>query len=150
MRRPVTCKSVIVRTRQRLAAYAVIFDDAGRVLLTREPDSRGRLGRWALPGGGVEHGEHPEQAVVREVQEESALRVRVGTLRDVCSDITTAGRRRRVIHNVRLIYHAAIAPAEPGSPERRLSDCARWCAPQEWRTLPLAPFTARALDSGRG
>jgi 8-oxo-dGTP diphosphatase len=146
----VTWKSVIMQTRQRLAAYAVVFDDAGRVLLTREPDRRGRLGRWALPGGGVEHGEHPEQAVVREVQEETAVRVRVGALREVFSDITAAGRRRRVLHNVRLIYCAAVVSAEPGSPERRLSGYARWCAPQEWRTLSLAPFTARALDSDQG
>src|SRR5579875_1594906 len=61
--------------RQRLAAYAVVADAVGRVLLTRHRP--GRPGRWLLPGGGVEAGQHPEQAVVREVLEEAGLAVAV-------------------------------------------------------------------------
>lgn len=56
---------------------AVIRDDAGRLLLVR----RGRapaVGRWSLPGGRVEPGETPESALVREVAEETGLRVEVG------------------------------------------------------------------------
>lgn len=139
-----------VRTRQRVAAYALVVDGAGRVLLTRQPDARGHLGRWLLPGGGVEHGEHPEQAVVREFREETGLRVRVGTLQDVVSDITRAGRRRRILHNVRLIYRATAVSPEPGRPEDRLCDDARWCTPREWQALSLAPFTASVLNSKRG
>lgn len=142
-------EDVVVRTRQRLAAYALVFDDAGRVLLSREPDARGRLGRWLLPGGGVEHGEHPEQAVIREVREETGLPVRVGALREVVSDLARVGRRRRVLHTVRLIYGANVVPAGPGSPGR-LGDCARWYAPHEWQALPLEPFAARMLASDPG
>lgn len=95
-----------MRTRQRLAAYALIVDGSGRVLLTRQPDGRRRLarrgqprlGRWLLPGGGVEHGEHPEQAVTREVLEETGLQVRPGVLREVVSDVAAVGRRRRMLH----------------------------------------------------
>lgn len=138
---------VLVRSRQRLAAYALVFDGAGRVLLTRQLDCRRRLGRWLLPGGGVEHGEHPEQAVIREVWEETGLQVQVGVLREVISDVATVGRRRRVLHNVRLIYRATVVPAEPDSPRHRLSDNARWCTLQERQTLPLAPFAASVLHS---
>lgn len=134
-------------TRQRLAAYALVVDGAGRLLLAREPDGRGRLGRWLLPGGGVEHGEHPEQAVIREVREETGLEAQAGVLLDILSDITTVGRRRWVLHNVRLIYRAAVVPAEPGSPAPLLSENARWCTPQEWQGLPLASFTSRVLES---
>jgi 8-oxo-dGTP pyrophosphatase MutT (NUDIX family) len=141
---------VAVRTRQRLAAYALVFDDAGRVLLSREPDSRGRLpARWLLPGGGVEHGEHPEQAVIREVREETGLSVRVGVLREVLSDVRRVGRRRRRLHTVRLIYRATVLPGEPGSPERP-GDYARWCTRPEWQALPLEPFAARLLAADPG
>jgi 8-oxo-dGTP diphosphatase len=140
---------VVVRTRQRLAAYALVFDDAGRVLLSREPDPRGRLGRWLLPGGGVEHGEHPEHAVIREVREETGLGVRVGALRDVISDLARVGRRRRVLHTVRLIYLAEVVPAVPGRPDQ-LGAYARWCSPQEWPGLPLEPFAARTLAANQG
>lgn len=136
--------------RQRLAAYAVITDEAGRVLLTRHPDERGHRGRWVLPGGGVEHGEHPEQALIREIKEETGLAATVGELRDVLSDITTVGRRRRRLHNIRLVYLAAVPdPGRSGAREARsLGEDVRWCSAQEWRELPLAPFTARVLDAG--
>jgi 8-oxo-dGTP diphosphatase len=139
---------VVVRTSQRLAAYALVVDSAGRVLLARHPDERRHIGRWLLPGGGVEHGEHPEQAVIREVCEETGLAVQVGALRDVISDITTVGRRRRNLHSVRLIYRATLAPDEPAAPVRQLCADARWCTPQDCQTLPLAPFVARMLKSG--
>lgn len=138
----------MLRRRQRLAAYALIVDDAGRVLLARHPGARRRPGRWLLPGGGVEPGEHPEQAVIREVREETGLQVMVGALREVVSDVTIVGRRRRALHNVRLIYLATVVRAGPDSSADRLRDDARWCAPQEWRALPLGQFTARVLDSG--
>ena len=57
---------------------AVVHDDDGRLLLVR----RGRhphRGRWSLPGGRVEAGESPEQAVEREVREETGLSVRAGS-----------------------------------------------------------------------
>lgn len=139
-----------MRTRQRLAAYALVIDGAGRVLLARHPDSRRDAGRWLLPGGGVEYGEHPEQAVIREVREETGLCVRVGALREVVSDVTTVGRRRRALHTVRLIYAGIVVPAGPDSPGRQLCDDARWCTPQEWQALPLTPFAAGVLDSDLG
>ncbi len=140
--------------RQRLAAYAVVADAVGRVLLTRHRP--GRPGRWLLPGGGVEAGEHPEQAVVREVLEEAGLAVAViGPPFAVLSDVSRVGRRRRRLHTVRLIYRArpagsgaACEPARPGGqagPERP-GEAARWCSPREWRALPVAAFTASVLE----
>lgn len=57
-------------------AYAVIFDAAGRVLLCHRADAD----FWNLPGGGVESGETPWDAVVREVREETGLEVVVERL----------------------------------------------------------------------
>jgi 8-oxo-dGTP diphosphatase len=149
-KQPIPGGVVAVPTRQRLAAYALVFDDAGRVLLSREPDGRGRLpARWLLPGGGVEPGEHPEQAVIREVREETGMGVRVGALREVLSDVSRVGRRRRRLHTVRLIYRATVLPGEPSAPERP-SDCARWCTAPEWQVLPIEPFAARLLAADPG
>ena len=132
------------RPRQRLAAYALVVDSAGRVLLVRQPNGRGNVGRWLLPGGGVEFGEHPEQAVIREAREETGLRIRVGVLLDVVSDITRVGRRRRALHNVRLIYRATVVPAD--SLEHQLCDNARWYSQPERGKLPLEPFTVKILE----
>ena len=54
-------------------AFAVIRDDEGRVLRIRRRDT----GRWGLPGGGIEFGETPADAVVREAFEETGFTVEV-------------------------------------------------------------------------
>ena len=53
----------------RLAAYAVCIED-GQVLLARHVSPEGES-TWTLPGGRVEHGEDPFDAVIREVAEET-------------------------------------------------------------------------------
>lgn len=58
---------------------AIIRDDAGRLLMIRRGHEPA-LGAWSLPGGRVEPGESDEQAVAREVVEETGLIVRVGAL----------------------------------------------------------------------
>ncbi|WP_327307966.1 NUDIX hydrolase [Streptomyces sp. NBC_01298] len=53
-----------------------IITDAGRVLMIRRREREGKL-LWAFPGGGIEDGETPEQAAVRETSEEVDLEVKV-------------------------------------------------------------------------
>ncbi len=60
-------------------AGAVVHDAAGRLLMVRRGREPGR-GRWTLPGGRCEPGETADQAVVREVREETGLTVAAGPL----------------------------------------------------------------------
>jgi 8-oxo-dGTP pyrophosphatase MutT (NUDIX family) len=62
------------------AAAAVI--DGDRVLLTRRSDN----GQWCLPGGGMDPGERPSETAVREVYEETGLRIRVTGLLGIYSN----------------------------------------------------------------
>jgi ADP-ribose pyrophosphatase YjhB (NUDIX family) len=59
-----------------IGAFGIIFDELGRVLLCHRED----LDVWNLPGGRVDSGEMPTDAVIREVMEESGLEVEVGRL----------------------------------------------------------------------
>ncbi|MBN2391453.1 MAG: NUDIX domain-containing protein [Anaerolineae bacterium] len=59
-----------------IGVFAVIFDADRRVLLCHRRD----IDMWNLPGGGVESGELPTYAVIREVKEETGLDVAVGRL----------------------------------------------------------------------
>jgi 8-oxo-dGTP pyrophosphatase MutT (NUDIX family) len=87
------------------AVTAVTFDDAGRLLLARRADT----GRWALVGGIMEPGEEVAETLVREVLEETAVRVRPERLTgvythagvvhgngDQCCYVVTAFRCRHV------------------------------------------------------
>jgi 8-oxo-dGTP diphosphatase len=58
---------------------AVIKDDSGRLLLIKRRNEPG-AGLWSLPGGRIEPGETDQQAVVREVCEETGLAVTCGAL----------------------------------------------------------------------
>jgi 8-oxo-dGTP diphosphatase len=60
-------------------AGAIIRDEAARLLLIQRRNEPG-AGRWSLPGGRIEAGETAEQAVVREVAEETGLVVSCGRL----------------------------------------------------------------------
>lgn len=62
-----------------VGAFAVVLDEQGSVLLGRRRDG----GFWTLPGGGVEEGETPWQAVVRETREETGFDVEVVRLATV-------------------------------------------------------------------
>lgn len=77
---------------QRVAAYGLLIDD-GRVLLVRAGDDTDVPGRWFLPGGGVEHGEDPDDTVRRECLEETGLVVTVGELVGVWSEMIEAEAR---------------------------------------------------------
>ncbi|MEU7160883.1 NUDIX hydrolase [Streptomyces chrestomyceticus] len=75
----------------RLAAYAVCIED-GRVLIARHVSPKGDS-TWTLPGGRVEHGEDPVDAVIREVAEETGCDAVVERLLGVDSRVIPAAER---------------------------------------------------------
>ncbi len=56
----------------------VIVDARGRILLARRTQGRDLAGLWEFPGGKVDPGETPEQALIRELREELGIEARVG------------------------------------------------------------------------
>ena len=58
-----------------LVAACALIDADGRVLLAKRPQGRPMAGLWEFPGGKVEPGETPEVALIRELEEELAIRV---------------------------------------------------------------------------
>jgi len=94
----------------RLAAYAVCIED-GRVLLARHV-SPVHGSTWTLPGGRVEHGEDPFDAVIREVAEETGCDAVVERLLGVDSRVIPVAERRvpgpLPHHNVGIFYRVRI------------------------------------------
>ena len=65
--------SRMIRPLFQVFAAAVIFDENKNIFLVKSTYQR--FHPWGLPGGSLEYGEHPEEAVVREVWEETGLNI---------------------------------------------------------------------------
>lgn len=101
---------------QRIAAYALIRRGTA-VLLTRLSSRAHHAGSWTLPGGGVDHGEPPADALAREVAEECGIDCEVGALIDVHDTHfsgTAPSGRVEDFHGVHLIF--AATPASDAEP----------------------------------
>ncbi|MFJ8580181.1 NUDIX hydrolase [Micromonospora sp. NPDC093277] len=131
--------------RRRIGAYGVLRDDRGRVLLARGSTGSPYPGVWQLPGGGIEHAEHPERAVVRAFAEETGLAVAVGSIRAAVADVAVFREVGVAVHTDRLVFDleargGALRPEPAGG-----SDELGWFTPDDAARLPLMPFTAELL-----
>lgn len=108
--------------RPTVAVGAVIQDDHGRLLAVQRGHPPAE-GRWTLPGGRVEPGETLEEAVAREVAEETSLTIAVGSL------VGVTEFRNDAVHYVILDYQAEITAGTP-SPRSDVTDV-RWMTRQE-------------------
>jgi len=56
-----------------LVAACALIDTDGRILMSQRPMGKSHAGLWEFPGGKIEEGERPEQAIVRELREELGI-----------------------------------------------------------------------------
>ena len=129
------------RRESRIGAYALVAED-DRVLLSRFAPGGDIGGLWMMPGGGVEFGESPADAAVREVYEETGMNVRITELLDVGSNTHRFERDGRPVqaHHMQVLYRAEVTGGTLGVVDVGGStDAARW-----WRRAEItdgAPIT---------
>jgi 8-oxo-dGTP pyrophosphatase MutT (NUDIX family) len=127
--------------------------DGPQVLLTRM-SSRTRIeGRWTLPGGGIDHGEDPRDALRREVFEETGLHVEPGAAIDVHATHFTGARHDGLVedyHGIHLIFDATVLPQSEGVEphvveEDGSTDLAAWIPRHQALDLDLLSAARHAL-----
>jgi 8-oxo-dGTP diphosphatase len=131
----------------RLAAHVVAQDDAGRILLCRISEDIAHRGRWTLPGGGIEFGETPEVAAVREFAEETGLTVELGrvltTFSYVVSESVSFGGRP--LHWVSIVYRGRVTGGSMRDEVEGSTDRCGWFTMAEAGALPLVELAERGL-----
>lgn len=129
-------------TRRIPCVGAIITDDSGRLLLIRRRNEPG-AGLWSVPGGRIEPGETDEQALVREVLEETSLAVTCGPLLGAVERPGLAGDVVDIRDYVAFVTGGELAAGDDAAD-------ARWVTPAEAAALEAAgQVTAGLLDALR-
>ncbi|HEV2608102.1 MAG TPA: Nudix family hydrolase [Xanthomonadaceae bacterium] len=108
----------------------VIQDARGRILLARRTAGRDLAGLWEFPGGKVDSGETPEQALARELHEELGIRIQTST---PLIAVPQAYRNKRIVLDVRRIG------AWSGNAVGREQQALAWAPPAKLASYPMPP-----------
>ena len=132
----------------RIAAYAVVVDEAQQLLMVRIAPGYPSVGMWTLPGGGIQFGEDPALAVHRELEEETGLTGEIERLAFVGS--WTRGpipeRGWGPFHGIQIVYLMRITGGSIRHEVEESTDMAAWVPLSEVRELPIVPLLAPTLE----
>jgi ADP-ribose pyrophosphatase YjhB (NUDIX family) len=135
----------VTRDRVRVAAYAVVRDERDRILLCHIAPSVGIGDVWTLPGGGLDFGEAPARAVLRELEEETGFVGQIDRLVDV-SDRLHDLRDDERLHAIRIVYEVRITGGVQRDEPEGSTDACRWFAAGEVQGLHLGELARRAVE----
>ena len=126
-----------------LVAACALVDADGRVLLAQRPDGKPMAGLWEFPGGKVEAGERPEDAVLRELGEELGV-----TTEEAClAPFVFASHSYDDFHLLMPLY---VCRKWTGTVEARHHRALKWVRPRDMRQYPMppadAPLVAHLID----
>ncbi|MCC6995919.1 MAG: (deoxy)nucleoside triphosphate pyrophosphohydrolase [Deltaproteobacteria bacterium] len=128
----------------KLVAAALIVNDGGAILLTRRGPTQAMAGFWEFPGGKLEEGESPIEALHREIKEELGCALVVGPVYDVLF------HRYPQFDLLMVVYTCGLAPGE--APQALQVADMRWLPPASLGSVEIlpadAPLTARLAREG--
>jgi ADP-ribose pyrophosphatase YjhB (NUDIX family) len=131
----------------RVSAHGLcVVED--RVLLVRLAPPLAEAGRWGLPGGGLEWGESPEQALIREFREETGLDASIHGIAGVYSNtyMRSADRPLDSLHFISVLYWVQTAEGRLVHELDGTTDHAAWVPLGEIDMLPLGDLATYGLD----
>lgn len=115
-----------------LVAAVALIDPDGRVLLARRPPGKKMAGLWEFPGGKLRAGETPEQALVRELQEELAI----DTSESCLAPFAFASHAYEDFH---LMMPLFLCRVWKGTPQPQEGQELAWVRPRRLADYPMPP-----------
>lgn len=127
-------------TRLVLVVAAAFVDAQSRVLIAQRPLNKQLGGLWEFPGGKVEVGERPEDALVREVREE----LDVAVDHDALEPLTFASHAYDDFH---LLMPLFIVRRWQGEPRAVEAPALAWASPSDLRAYAMPPADEPLVDA---
>lgn len=115
-----------------LVAACALIDTDGRILLAQRPEGKNLAGLWEFPGGKVESGETPEDALIRELQEELGIITKHACL----APLTFASYSYDKFHLLMPLY---ICRRYEGIVRSMEGQALKWVKPKDLRSYPMPP-----------
>ena len=115
-----------------LISAVALIDRDGRVLLAQRPEGKAMAGLWEFPGGKIENGETPEQALIREIDEELG----VNTKQSCLAPVSFSSYAYDAFHLLLLLY---ICRRWQGSPKPQEGGELAWVKPSQLRQFDMPP-----------
>lgn len=133
---------ILAQRMSTLVVTAGVFVKDGTVLLTQRKPGTHQALTWEFPGGKVEEGEDPRDALARELGEEIGIRAVVGDVIDVTF-------HRYPDRAVLLIFYAVtMAPGSAGPQPLDIADL-HWATSQDLAEMPLSPADRAVVPTVR-
>ena len=115
-----------------LVSAVALVDRDGRVLLTQRPEGKSMAGLWEFPGGKIEDGERPEEALIRELNEELGIE----TWDSCLAPLTFASHSYADFHLVMPLF---ICRKWVGTPTSREGQTLKWLRANDLRNYDMPP-----------
>ena len=113
-----------------LVVAVALVDPDGRVLLAQRPAGKSMAGLWEFPGGKIEAGERPEEALIRELREELGITVKQACL----APYTFASHTYSAFHLLMPLY---VCRRWDGVPQTRHHAALKWVRPRDMKDYPM-------------
>jgi ADP-ribose pyrophosphatase YjhB (NUDIX family) len=128
---------------QRVAAYGLIVENEKLLLCRISAKDPADAGSWTLPGGGIEFGEHPRDAAIREIFEETGLRARIVAVAGI--DSIVLATPDGPLQSLRIIYRAEAETEDLVCEVGGSTDLCQWHPLGEIPALPLVDLVRFGL-----
>jgi 8-oxo-dGTP diphosphatase len=115
-----------------VVAACALLDADNRVLIAQRPEGKAMAGLWEFPGGKVEPGERPEDALIRELAEELGITVK----KECLAPLTFASHAYEEFH---LLMPLFVCRRWSGTVAGREGQAIRWVRAVRLRDYPMPP-----------